>query len=369
MPDYFEIDFLDVESDKSGDAIAIRYELNNETFVHVVDAGFQETGTSLLAFVKQYYGDPPYIDHVVATHPDGDHAGGLRAVLESEDVTIGTLWILRPWNYAGEIIHRFARFSNVDHLKKRLKEVYPNLAALEEIAERRGIRMREPFQGSDIGAFRVMAPTKQRYLDLIVESERTPESADEAQKSLGTGLIEAALRAAAKVAALAKGVWGHEVFSPNETSAENEMSVIQYANLCGQKILLTADAGRRGLAEAVAYAPLAGLSLPGIDRFQVPHHGSRRNVSTELLDALLGNRLEKKPEPGAETFTAIVSSAKKDEAHPRKSVVRALIHRGARVVSTEGVNKCTYEKPGGALGRQGWGPVAPMAYPEEQEEA
>ncbi|WP_352781352.1 MBL fold metallo-hydrolase [Mesorhizobium sp. M0244] len=42
------------------------------------------------------------IDHVVATHNDGDHALGLVAVLEHFDP--GVLWMLRPWMYADELI-------------------------------------------------------------------------------------------------------------------------------------------------------------------------------------------------------------------------------------------------------------------------
>ena len=119
-----------------------------------------------------------------------------------------------------------------------------------------------------------------------------------------------------------------ESFSPNETSAENNMSVIQYANLCEKRILLTADAGRDALAEAIEYAPLIGLTLPGLDRIQVPHHGSRRNVSTELLDRLLGVRLASRSANEEEKIIAIISAAQGDEDHPRKAVVRALIHRG-----------------------------------------
>lgn len=101
MADFFEIDFLDVESDKSGDAIAIRYEIGGRTLIHVVDGGFQDTGESLAAHIRKFYGAPRRIDHVVATHPDGDHAGGLRTILEEFEV--GALWMLRPWLYAGEI--------------------------------------------------------------------------------------------------------------------------------------------------------------------------------------------------------------------------------------------------------------------------
>jgi hypothetical protein len=129
----------------------------------------------------------------------------------------------------------------------RLKEIYPNIAALEEIAEHHGIPIFEPFQGAKIGAFTVMAPTRSRYLDLIVQSERTPESVEEAKKGALTAADTLLGKVAAKVVAFVKAAWGAEVFSPEDTSAENEMNVAQYANLCGKKILLTADTGRTGL--------------------------------------------------------------------------------------------------------------------------
>jgi hypothetical protein len=358
MTDYFEIDFLDVESDKSGDAISLRYEINGQTYIHVVDGGFQDTGASVVAHIRKYYGNPTSIDHVVLTHPDGDHAGGLCSVLENFHV--GTLWMLRPWNYAAEIVHRFSKITSVDNLRRLLREAYPNIVALEEIAERKGIPMKEPFRGASIGAFVVVAPSKSRYLELVVTSDCTPPSDAKRTSTLG-GLLKKTVSYAVN---FIRAVWGDEVFSPNGVSAENEMSIVQYARLSNKKILLTADAGREALAEAVEYAPVLGLNLPGIDRFQVPHHGSRRNVSTELLDALLGTRL---PQRVTDTtrFTAIISSAKKDEAHPRKAVVRAMIHRGGYTIATEGVSIRTAVN---APPRDGWSTAPPMPYPEDQEE-
>lgn len=361
MGDYFEIEFLDVESNKSGDAITVRYELQGSTYIHVVDAGFQATGDSVVAHVRKYYGAQAKINHAVASHPDGDHAGGLRAVLEN--MAVERLWMLRPWLYADELLPRFSRFKSAENLKKRLKEVYPNLAALEEIALAQKIPISEPFQGAKIGAFTVMAPTKTRYLELIVTSERTPEVVKEAEAA-GFDAARYVGELIARAVAFVKAAWGAETFSTEETSAENEMSVIQYAQLCGKKVLLTADAGRGALKEALSYAPSIGLQLPGIDRFQIPHHGSRRNVSTELLDAWLGPRLAAKPAKGSELFIAIVSSAKKDEDHPRKAVVRALIHRGAKVLATEGESVRTGVN---TTKREGWGPAVPMEYPDEQE--
>ncbi len=362
MSDSFEIDFLDVESSKSGDAIPIRYSLGGEVNIHIVDGGFQETGDSVVLHIKRYYGAPSFIDRVIVTHPDGDHAGGLRTVLEQSKV--GELWMLRPWIYAEELIDRFSRFTSIDNLKKRLREIYPNINALEEIAVEKGIAIYEPFQGSSIGAFTVLAPSKSRYLDLIVESEKTPESTKE-EKATETASLSSIFEAVAeKTVSLWKAVWGEEVFSDEETSSENEMSVIQYASLCEKRILLTGDAGRGALNEAADFAPNAGLVLPGIDRFQVPHHGSRRNVSTEVLDRWLGPRLRDKPEKSEETFTAIISAAKKDEDHPRKAVVRAMIHRGAKVVTTQGSSlRISHNAPK----REGWSAAIPLEYPEEQE--
>ena len=175
MTDYYEIDFWDVESDKSGDAISMRYLIGEKTYVHVVDGGYQSTGGSLVQNIQKYYLAVKKIDHVVATHNDGDHAGGLRPILENFE--IGTLWMLRPWIYAEELIVRFENYESAEHLRRKLRSLYPNLAALEDIAIEKGIQIREPFQGQKIGAFSVLAPTKSRFLDLVVTSEKTPEIA------------------------------------------------------------------------------------------------------------------------------------------------------------------------------------------------
>lgn len=362
MSDFFEIDFLDVEAGKSGDAIPLRYKTDEQTRIHVTDGGFQDTGDLLIEHINKYYDSPSYIDAVIVSHPDGDHAGGLRKLFE--DYEIGELWMLRPWLYADELIERFSRFTSVDNLIKRLKELYPNLVALEELAETNGVQICEPFQGSLIGSFIVMAPTKARYLDHVVESEKTPEATKEAQKSLAeaSGLLGSLLE---RAVTFIRAVWGAETFPEDDTSAENNMSVVQYANLCGKTILLTADAGRAALTEAADYAPHVGLALPGIDRIQVPHHGSRHNVSTELLDRWLGSRLSSMPASGEEKFIAIVCAAKKDKDHPRKAVLRAFIHRGAKVGTTEdGTKRTSHNAPN----REGWTGVEAVPYPEEQED-
>ena len=66
----------------------------------------------------------------------------------------------------------------------------------------------------------------------MVESDKTPEATKESSQSL-------LARANYLVEKLIRAVWGEETFSPEETSPENNMSVVQYANLCNEKILLS----------------------------------------------------------------------------------------------------------------------------------
>jgi len=93
MADFFELDFFDVETDKSGDAIAVRYEIAGRQLVHLIDGGYQVTGPAIVANINKYYGTNR-VDHVVVTHCDRDHTGGLTYVLDNMEV--GELWMLRP---------------------------------------------------------------------------------------------------------------------------------------------------------------------------------------------------------------------------------------------------------------------------------
>lgn len=356
MTDYFEIDFLGVETAKSGDAITLRYSIGGITRIHIVDGGYLGTSDQIIEHLKTYYGAPTFIDAVVLTHSDRDHANGLRKILETYDV--GCLYMNRPWLYAEELLARFETYTSASALYRKLREVYAAVVELEDIALRRGIPISDAFQGAAIGSFMVMAPSRTRYLDLIVASQKTPEAA-KAEGSARFSLLRNLVEAAKNFIAAA---WGEERFPADGTSSENEMSLVQYLNFGGEPILLTGDAGREALTETIAYAPMVGLNLPGLKMVQVPHHGGRHNVSSEILDALLGPKFDSMP---ANTlFSAICSSAKEDKDHPRKVVKRAFLHRGAHFSETEG--KPVHWSRG--ISRPGWTSIPQADYPTEMEE-
>ncbi|EPC7375480.1 competence protein ComEC [Pseudomonas aeruginosa] len=252
MADYFEIDFLGVETAKSGDAITLRYSVNGTEGVHVVDGGYLDTGDQIVEHLKTYYGTT-VIDHVILTHPDRDHANGLRKVLEQ--CTVKNLWINRPWIYADQLIDRFENYESVDALRRKLRSIYDASAALEDIALEKGVSIHAPLQGQSIGPFMVMAPTLGRYLDLIVDSSKTPEAVEESAMDSALSSLFRVVKAAT---AYIKSLWGEEYFPPAPTSRENEMSVVQSAVLNGHRIMLTGDAGREALQEVIDYAPFCG---------------------------------------------------------------------------------------------------------------
>ena len=356
MARFVEIDFLEAGQKSSGDAIALRYRDDNDVdHIHVVDGGYTDDGDKLVDHIRKHYDSATSIDHVVLTHPDGDHAAGLKKVLDEFEV--GALWMNRPWNHVEALLPRFDYPYTYDGLVRRLRSNFPHTADLERIAGEQCVTINDAFQGSWIGDFLILTPSRDRYVDLIVESEKTPEAERGA-----TTMHTVVSRVVALVRSVA-AMWGQENLkgASDGTSRENETSVVQLAQLCGKKILLTGDAGVEALNEACDYAMARGVTLPGVDWFDVPHHGSRRNLSSDVLDRLLGPKLD--AESNAPVAWGIVSANGKDADHPRKAVVRALIHRGARVFQTKGALHVNKDAPA----RQ-WSAAIPLEYPTDMEE-
>lgn len=337
----YEIDFLPV-GDSNGDAICIRYGSAGGPYtIHVVDGGFVGTGDALVDHIVTYYGDPSHIDNVILSHADQDHAGGLAAVLEN--FTVGCLWMNRPWLYAQELIDRFHGNYTVQGLQKRIREMNPHLVALEDIAIRRGFPIRDVFAGNQIGAFLVLAPKRETYIGLLPDFTRTPDAKPLEYK----GLAGAFQRMVEGVKSWFE-TWDDEKLSnfPPETSASNESSVVQMGVIDGEKLVLTADAGPKALAEAADVARILGVA--GRPRFfQIPHHGSRRNVTPAILDQWLGPKL---PLGTPTTGIAFCSVGSNKPEYPRKRVKNAFLRRGFGVFSSRTAWICHHKNMPARMG-------------------
>src|SRR5690606_1428293 len=96
-----EIDFLPVGNNaKSGDAITFRIgEYSSgwkRQFVFVIDGGNIDSGSQIVTHVNEIY-KTDKIHSAILTHPDGDHASGMRTVVEN--LKVENLWMHRPWNH------------------------------------------------------------------------------------------------------------------------------------------------------------------------------------------------------------------------------------------------------------------------------
>lgn len=113
---------------------------------------------------------------------------------------------------------------------------------------------KEVFRGAQIGPSLVLAPSRERYLELIPDLDKTPPPYKSDTATGARGLFE-----------IAKGVLDRlketlqiETLdaNPPATSASNETSVVQLVSHENHNLLLTADAGPEALAEAANYAAL-----------------------------------------------------------------------------------------------------------------
>lgn len=358
----YEVDFLPVgNGSRSGDAIAVRYGYPGSYKVMVYDGGTKESGQALVDHIKTHY-RTTRVDYVVNSHPDGDHASGLSVVIEQLEV--GELWMHQPWNYSS-VIRDYFKDGRITHnsLEERLRKKMGAAHALEQLANEKGIPIFEPFQGSMIGDFEVLSPEKDWYVhELIPEFSKSPEQKSESSVSFAAAM-NSITEMARKALEWVAEHWHIESLREDvKTSAENESSVVMYGTIDGRGILLTGDVGVRGLHSAADYTESQGISIPASLKFsQIPHHGSRNNVSTSALDRILGTR--KAIDDGDKKFSAFVSAAKESTTHPRKAVTNAFIRRGGSVVETRGVPVYHWHN----MDSRGWGSASIISFSGEVE--
>ena len=85
---------------RPGDAIIVRHGELSAYQVMVIDGGTTETGETMVTHLRRYYGNDVFVNDMVLTHSDADHASGLRTILENMKVL--NLWMHVPWNHAAE---------------------------------------------------------------------------------------------------------------------------------------------------------------------------------------------------------------------------------------------------------------------------
>lgn len=355
----YDIDYLPVGTgERSGDAIALRYGnlgTSSQT-VMVIDGGTLDSGKRLVEHIRDTY-KTNQVDLVWCTHPDGDHACGLRVVLE--ELSVGALLMHQPWDHAADIRNLFHDGRITDNsLGVRIRASLQAAHDLEKTAKKLGVRIIEPFQSSKRvlinGAyFTVLGPSIAYYQSLLPQFRGTPEPVQGL-----AGLLQKGYRAGQDaIRWVFESMHVETLTDPtdaNGTSAENNSSLILHAEIEGYQFLFTGDAGCPALFAAIDHASrFPEIDLTNLQLFHVPHHGSRRNLGPTVLNRISAQN-------------AFISAGPNGEPkHPSKKVVNALIRRGATVVSTKGAAVCNQHP---TVNRPGWSPAIPLEFSMQVED-
>lgn len=320
----YEIDYIAVgDGECSGDAIAIRYGnihgSPEEQTVIIIDGGFKESGEQLVELINKYYGTNT-IDLVVSTHPDRDHSSGLTVVLEK--MTVNALLMHQPWKHAESIKRLFVDGRlTLPGLKRKIEKSVQHVRELEALAAEKNIPVHEPFAGVsfDNGTLQILGPTEEFYRELL------PQFLEPSTSAATQGIFEALKKTVQDVVEWIDDHAGIDLLDDDDdqTSAVNNTSAIALLTLDGHKLLFTGDAGKTALLGAIDYAAASDIDLTDLHFLHVPHHGSKRNLSSRVLKQIKAK-------------TAYVSAAKESKKHPAKKVTNALQKHGTKVYVTRG---------------------------------
>ncbi|WP_368233708.1 ComEC/Rec2 family competence protein [Anaerotruncus rubiinfantis] len=357
----YEIDFIGVDEDSSKDASATCLRFYSQEFgryvIVVYDGGFSVHGQAMVKHIKKYYTreSVPYIDIVICSHSDNDHASGLSEIFDT--CSVGHLIMNRPWLYASELYPKISdKRKTVGSLERELKETYFSIAELERKALENGTEIHEGFQGkmfSNVPLW-ILSPTKDFFIQQVIESAKTPLQED-ASSSFVKKVFES-------MRETIKDYWNKDAIREGEsTTPENETSIVLFGDMEEDgSFLLTGDAGVQALTNAADYAELLDINLSSVKFHQIPHHGGRHNVSPSVLNRIAGSI---QPSGTVPTKSAFVSVAKNSD-HPKKMVVNAYIRRGVKVFEARTSSKWHHR---GTPDRSDYSSATPLKFSDQVE--
>jgi beta-lactamase superfamily II metal-dependent hydrolase len=273
----------------------------------LVDGGKRAHANLIRSFLHAR--DITFIDHVVNTHLDADHAGGLIELVSDDSIEWRHAWMHIPGRHLPEktILEHLNRSGHPGAVMTITASLNHSKSLMQALVHRK-IPVEEPFAGRKIGFMTVCGPSEDYYEILLQDFKNIDQHIDQLAEQDEYEFIN-------KIACKREGRRDDQLLDDPKTSVENNSSVILGTIHDDKKFLLTADAG----AEALRLAADA-YRLDGLHWMQVPHHGSRKNMTEKLADYF-------RP-------ALAYASAAGNEHHPGLAVVKALKKRGAAVYST-----------------------------------
>lgn len=273
---------------KDGECLWIEYGDPANPHRVLIDAGRAGTHKDVLRRIEAAAA-PVHFELIVITHVDLDHIGGVLKLLAAKKppLTAGDIWfngrrhlgegvpVPRGPLQGEELTSILERFRLPWNEAFRAAEASPSRAvALTADGER-------PTKTLPGGmSLTVLSPSREKLQRLVplwdaeVRRQRERGVPRFDGGASGTGAPAGRLRFESLVSA---------PFTPDE-SPFNGSSIALLAEFDGKRALLAADAHPDLLLEGIRSAAPAGRLR--IDAFKMPHHGSRYNISREIVEAV-----------------------------------------------------------------------------------
>lgn len=277
---YYEVNFL-----KLGDAdsiiLAYQEAADSKFRLALIDAGNVDDSETIRLEILNTY-NRTGVDVAVLTHPDKDHKGGFFGLSQSPKFSIGEFWLAEPWlrhptpaNKNDKTI-LIPTYDESKHIFNHPSDDKLNLLTLLFDKQAKGeIQVKDACQGKgpvSILPLTVVGPTldfADRNAKIMVSEFAEIEDDKKMEEYVEDAVVDENRTKSAINA------------EPDDTSATNMSSVILLFDT-GRKFLLTGDASR---------ASINAMLDENEFRFKhcvlkVPHHGSKHNLNTDLIDRL-----------------------------------------------------------------------------------
>lgn len=264
---------------KVGDAdeILIRHYIGDEQFIVLIDAGNAGDAAIIKKHLNDYYGSY-HIDLAICTHPDSDHKDGFFDLFLDEEITIQELWLTDPASFIDE--NDIQRYRNHDNAVSAVRKIWnkstdDNLNLIE-LAIDEGCVVYNVVDGfkHDKLPICVVGPSADYYGEVVKAMV-----ANYGIKTYEDSSKEAYVDAFKIDEKDIKSV----IDNDEDPSPYNASSlIILYEPGDGKRLLFAGDANTTSLQMMLDKYKW----LRNVEFLKVPHHGSRRNLNTSIIENL-----------------------------------------------------------------------------------
>lgn len=268
-----------------GDCLLVSCPVGRSTWRLLVDTGPDEAYDALrrrLLLIPPGADGRRHIDLFVVSHIDHDHIGGARLLLDDQELglSFGDIWFNAPPKPRTRGVAEGQSLADI--LGAGDKALPWNLAwsgqPVSTPAEGGGVEL----TGLGLPKVTLLSPTPDRLRDLYKVWAKELERLRRKQRDLPEPEPAATRGAQPDLEALAARV------TPTDKAVPNGSSIAMLIEHQGASVLLSADAFPTVLVPALrALAQRRGIAGPvPIDAVKLSHHGSRANVTQDLLRAV-----------------------------------------------------------------------------------